>query len=148
MTESAGSPAAEHPARAASQRSMAAVGARDRAGWLALWAEDGCVEDPVGPSWLDPTGQGHRGHEAIGAFFDTTIATLDSIRFEITDSFAAGSEVANVGTIHLGLPGGTTGRCEGVFVYGVNDAGLLVSLRAFWETDRMTATMTSPSDPA
>jgi len=133
----------EHPARAASQRSMAAVKAQDREGWLALWADDGCVEDPVGPSWLDPTGEGHRGKEAIGAFFDTTIATLEGIRFEITDSFAAGSEVANVGTIHLSLPGGTTGRCEGVFVYKVNEEGLLVSLRAFWEVDRMTATMTT-----
>jgi ketosteroid isomerase-like protein len=78
---------------------MAMVKAQDRDRWLALWAADGCVEDPVGPSWLDPTGAGHRGREAIGAFFDTTIATLEGIRFEITDSFAAGSEVANVGTI-------------------------------------------------
>jgi steroid Delta-isomerase len=128
-------------ARAASQASMAAVGARDKDAWLALWADDGCVEDPVGPSWLDPEGDGHRGKEAIGAFWDTTIATLDSIRFEIVDSFLAGSEVANVGTIHLGLPGGGSARCEGVFVYRVDDAGRLVSLRAFWEVDRMTATM-------
>lgn len=132
-----------HPARAASQKSMAMVKAKDRAGWLALWAEDGCVEDPVGVSWLDPTGDGHRGKEAIGRFFDTTIATLDDVVFDITDSFAAGSEVANVGTIHLHLPGGTVGRCEGVFVYRVDEAGLLVSLRAFWETDRMMATMQS-----
>lgn len=133
----------EHPARAASQRSMAAVMAKDKDGWLDLWAEDGCVEDPVGPSWLDPTGQGHRGKAAIAAFFDTTIATVESVRFDIVDSFAAGSEVANVGTIHLSLPGGTTARCEGVFVYRVADDGRLVSLRAFWEVDRMTATMTS-----
>lgn len=134
----------EHPARAASHRSMAAVKAKDRAGWLALWAEDGCVEDPVGVSWLDPTGAGHRGKEAIGRFFDATIATLEGLRFEIVDSFAAGNEVANVGTIHLHLPGGATGRCEGVFVYRVDDDGLLVSLRAFWEIERMTATMSSP----
>ncbi len=122
---------------------MAAVMAQDREGWLALWSEDGCVEDPVGPSWLDPTGQGHRGRAAIGAFYDTTIATLEWIRFEITDSFAAGDEVANVGTIHLSLPGGASGRCEGVFVYRVGADGLLLSLRAFWEVDRMTATMTT-----
>ena len=131
----------EHPARAASQRSMAAVKAQDRAAWLALFADDAVVEDPVGPSWLDPTGEGHRGKEAIGRFFDTTIATLEGVRFEIVDSFAAGDEVANVGTIHLHFPGGGVGRCEGVFVYRVDDDGLLVSLRAFWEVDRMTATM-------
>lgn len=130
-----------HPARVASHASMAAVTAQDRTAWLALWSPDGCIEDPVGPSWLDPSGQGHRGHAAIGAFFDATIATLDAIRFEVVDSFAAGDEVANVGTIHLSLTGGATGRCEGVFVYGVDAAGLLLSLRAFWEVDRMTGTM-------
>src|SRR3712207_8384641 len=57
--------------------------------------------DPVGPSFLDPTGQGHRGKEAIGAFFDANIGPLDEVVFDIVDSFAAGSEVANVGTIHL-----------------------------------------------
>lgn len=132
-----------HPARAASQKSMACVKAKDREGWLALWAEDGCVEDPVGPSFLDPTGQGHRGKEAIGAFFDANIGPLDDVVFEITDSFAAGDEVANVGTIHLHFPGGGVGRCEGVFVYRVDAEGKLVSLRAFWETERMMATMTS-----
>lgn len=121
---------------------MAAVVARDRAAWLALFADDAVVEDPVGPSWLDPTGKGHRGHEAIARFYDNTIATLEDVRFEIVDSFAAGDEVANVGTIHLHLPGGTSGRCEGVFVYRVDGSGRLVSLRAFWEVDRMAATMT------
>lgn len=138
MTQTVGS---QHPARAASQRSMAAVMAQDRDAWLALWSEDGCVEDPVGPSWLDPEGKGHRGKAAIAAFYDTTIGTLDAIRFELTESFACGNEVANVGTIHLSIPGGTTARCEGVFVYRVDHAGKLVSLRAFWEIDRMTATM-------
>ncbi len=130
-------------ARQVSQASMAAVGARDKQAWLALWRDDGCVEDPVGPSWLDPDGRGHRGKEAIGAFWDTTIATLESIRFEISDSFLAGSEVANVGTIHLGMPGGSTARCEGVFVYRVDDQDRLVSLRAFWEVDRMMTTVTA-----
>ncbi len=134
----------EHPARAASKRSMAAVGAKDRAAWLALFAPDGCVEDPVGPSAFDPTGQGHRGREAIGAFYDATIAGLDSVAFDIVDSFAAGQEVANVGTITMTFPGGGTARCEGVFVYRVNDEGQLVSLRAFWEMDRLLATMSQP----
>ena len=133
----------EHPARLASQRSIAAVQAKDKAAWLALFAEDGVVQDPVGKSFLDETGEGHRGHEAIGAFFDNNIAPVEQIRFELHDSFAAGDEVANVATIHMTLPGGTTSRCEGVFVYRVRDDGKLVSLRAFWEVDRMMATMTS-----
>jgi len=39
-------------------------------------------------------------------------------------------------------PGGATSQCEGVFVYRVRDDGKLVSLRAFWEVDRMMATLT------
>jgi ketosteroid isomerase-like protein len=119
----------EHPARLASQRSIAAVQAKDREAWLALFADDAVVEDPVGPSFLDEIGKGHRGHDAI--------------RFELHDSFAAGSEVANVATIHMTLAGGATTRCEGVFVYRVREDGKLVSLRAFWEVDRMMATLTA-----
>jgi ketosteroid isomerase-like protein len=137
--------AAEHPARLASQRSIAAVQAKDKNAWLSLFADDAVVEDPVGVSFLDESGQGHRGLEAIGAFFDNNIAPVDAIRFELHDSFAAGNEVANVATIHMSLPGGTTSRCEGVFVYRVRDDGKLVSLRAFWEIDRMMATMTTPA---
>ena len=133
----------EHPARLASQRSIAAVQAKDKDGWLSLFAEDAVVQDPVGKSFLDETGEGHRGHEAIGAFFDANIAPVESIRFDLHDSFAAGDEVANVATIHMTLPGGATSRCEGVFVYRVRDDGKLVSLRAFWEVERMLATMSS-----
>ena len=134
----------EHPARLASQRSIAAVQAKDKDGWLALFAEDAVVQDPVGKSFLDESGEGHRGHEAIGAFFDGNIAPVEEIRFELHDSFAAGDEVANVATIHMTLPGGATSRCEGVFVYRVREDGKLVSLRAFWEVDRMMATLTGP----
>ena len=133
----------EHPARVAAQRSMQTAMAKDRAAWLALYAADACIEDPVGPSWIDPTGQGHRGKDALAAFYDATIATTESLRFEIVDSFAAGSEVANVGTIHITVAGGAVLRCEGVFVYAVDDDGLIRSMRAFWETDRMMATMSA-----
>ena len=133
----------EHPARLASQRSIAAVQAKDKAAWLSLFAEDAVVQDPVGKSFLDESGEGHRGHDAIGAFFDGNIAPVEQIRFELHDSFAAGDEVANVATIHITLPGGATSKCEGVFVYRLDEDGKLLSLRAYWETDRMLATMTS-----
>ena len=100
--------ATEHPARLASQRSAAAVQAKDKDAWLALFADDAVVQDPVGKSFLDESGEGHRGHDAIGAFFDNNIAPVETISFELHDSFAAGDEVANVATIHMMLPGGAT----------------------------------------
>jgi ketosteroid isomerase-like protein len=133
-------------AREMSKRSMAAVKARDKDAWLALWADDGWVEDPIGESFIDPTGLGHHGPEGRAAFWDSNIGSVESIRFEMKDSFACGSEVANVATIHITLPGGATTRCEGVFVYRVDDAGKLKSLRAYWELDRMMATMSDGSD--
>jgi ketosteroid isomerase-like protein len=131
-----------HPARLASQKSIAAVQAKDREAWLALWAEDGCVEDPVGVSFIDPTGEGFRGPERRAQFWDNNIGSTDAIVFELHDSFAAGNEVANVATIHITVGGNTKTKCEGVFVYRVDDDGKLLSLRAFWETDRMMATLT------
>ena len=134
----------EHPARTMAQRSMAAVGAHDKEGWLALWAAEGWVEDPVGVSFLDPTGRGHHGPEARAAFWDAHIGSTASIRFELSASFATGHEVCNVATIHITLPGGANTRCEGVFVYRINEQGQLMSLRAFWEMDAMLATLTQP----
>jgi steroid delta-isomerase len=131
----------DHPARAASRRSMSAVcrGAKDE--WLALFAPDAVIEDPIGPSPLDPTGLGHHGTEAISAFWDKTIALAERFQFAIDDSFAAGDEVANVGTITAFLPGGMRVDTEGVFSYRVGADGLITALRAFWEVDRAMATL-------
>jgi steroid delta-isomerase len=109
--------------------------------WLALFAEDAVVEDPVGKSMFDPTGNGHHGRIAISAFWDLTIGNAERFEFDIRDSFAAGNEVANVGTITAFLPGGSAVDTEGVFTYRVNDDGLIVALRAFWETERAMATL-------
>jgi len=130
----------EHPARAVSKKSIAAVKAKRKEDWLALFAPDGVIQDPVGKSPIDPSGEGHRGTAAISKFWDAQIAPND-IHFEVRESYAAGSECANVGTISIGMPNGMRARCDGVFVYRVNDAGQLVSLRAFWEFERMLATI-------
>jgi steroid delta-isomerase len=124
----------EHPARTAAQRSMAAVEAGDRDAWLALFAPDAVVEDPIGPSMFDPDGRGHHGAEAIAAFYDTVIGP-NQVRFAIRDSYACGAEVANVGTITTTLPDGSRAIVEGVYTYRVGDDGRVLALRAFWEAD-------------
>ena len=126
----------EHPARAAAQRSMDCVHAKKREDWLANFAEDACIEDPIGQSPLDPSGQGHRGSQAIAAFWDRVIAP-NRVMFNVARSYACGNECANVGTITTLLPNGATGIVDGVFTYRVNDAGKLVSLRAHWELGNM-----------
>ncbi|MDP3714374.1 MAG: nuclear transport factor 2 family protein [Mycobacteriales bacterium] len=132
----------EHPARAAALASRAAVEAKDKAAWLALWAEDGVIQDPVGVSPLDPTGLGHRGAAAREAFWESNIAGT-GITFDIRDSHAAGDECANVVSLSLDLGGGASAVCDCVIVYKVDGDGKLLSLRAFWEYERMMATLTT-----
>ncbi|RCW44550.1 ketosteroid isomerase-like protein [Halopolyspora algeriensis] len=135
-----------HPARDAALASVHAVerGAKDE--WVALFAPDAVVEDPVGTSPFDPEGRGHHGREGIAAFWDTAIAQASHIEFHIRDSFAAGHEVANVGFIRTFLPDGSSMDAEGVFVYSVGEDGLLRSMRAFWEFERAMTTM-RPAEP-
>jgi steroid delta-isomerase len=125
-----------HPARDMSVRSMTAVEAGDRDGWLALWAEDGIVEDPIGPSPFDPEGKGHRGLAAIAAFWDNTISVAP-VRLVVRESYATGNECANVATITLSMPDGSRVIVDGVFTYRIDDSGRLAALRAFWEQDNM-----------
>ncbi len=130
----------EHPARAASIKSRAAVMAKRKDDWLALFAPDAVIEDPIGTSPIDPVGDGHRGAAAISAFWDTQIAPT-TIEFEVHHSWACGMECANVLTLTIRLPNGMQARCDGVFTYKVNDEGKLVSLRGHWEFDQMMATI-------
>lgn len=129
-------PFAPHPARDASLASMRAIEAGDRSGWLALFAPDAVVEDPIGPSPFSPDGQGHRGREQIGGFYDSVIGP-NEVRFRIEKSWACGSEVANVGTITTTMADGTVVHTDGVFTYRVDDDGRIVALRAYWELDRL-----------
>ena len=138
---------AEQPAaRAAALASMDAVSQGAKEQWLALFDPDAIVEDPVGTSGFDPDGKGHRGRDAISAFWDTTIANVERFEFVIRDSHAAGDEVANVGTITTYLPGGYRVDTDGVFVYRVGESGLILSMRAFWETERAFATARQVTD--
>jgi len=126
----------EHPARTASKRSMGAVERKAKDEWLALFADDAIIEDPVGVSVLDPEGKGYLGKNEISAFWDRNIGP-NTVRFDIHHSYAAGNEVANTGTITTTLQNGMKATVEETFVYKVNEAGKLVSLRAFWEVDKL-----------
>ena len=131
----------EHPARLASQRSMEVVqkkGENAKERWLALFADDAVIEDPIGPSPFDPERKGHRGKAAIAAFWDMTIANVQ-LKFDIERSYACGNEVANVGTITSTLPDGKAIPVSGVFTYRVDAEGKVVALRAYWEFDKVAS---------
>ena len=125
------------PVHLAGKRSREAAIAHDKEAWLANFADDAVVEDPIGPSHFDPEGKGHRGKAAIAAFYDKAIAPSD-LTFNFEKTFQCGNEEANVGHIVIRAAGYEV-TAEGVFTYRVNDEGKIVALRAYWELDRATA---------
>lgn len=128
----------EHPARRAALLSREYVQTHDRDGWLGLYSEDAIIEDPIGVSMIDPSGEGHRGRAAREAFYDSFIAPAN-ISIEILHSYAAGLECANHIIITIQLPGEEgkiyQQKVHGVFTYEVNEAGELMALRGYWETE-------------
>jgi steroid Delta-isomerase len=132
--------AAEHPARAAANRSRAAVGSKNKEAWLALFDDDALIEDPIGVSPIDPIGKGIRGKANISEFWDQNIAP-NTHTFEVHQSYAAGLEVANHMTLKFLIGTSMQAEVNGVFTYRVNEAGKIIALRGFWELAEMMKTM-------
>jgi ketosteroid isomerase-like protein len=137
-------PDGDQPARRAAQRSMAAVAAGRKDDWLGLFTTDAVVEDPVGPSVLDPEGKGHRGRDGIERFWDEHFSAVNRFNFQVKDSFANGKCCANIVTITMTLAAAATMTVDCVVIYTVNDDGLITSLRGYWEPGRAIATLTTP----
>ena len=111
-----------------------AVG-KDKDKWLSLFAENAVVQDPIGVSPLDPSGEGHKGLEAIEAFYDNVIANGDLI-FEIKESIPCGDECANFAHITNKINGAEI-KTKMIVIYRVNSDNKIVSLRAFWDYQAM-----------
>lgn len=129
-----------HPAVLAGRRSREAVEARDKAAWLANFAANGSVEDPVGPSMFDEEGVGHHGAEQLAAFWDKTIGTTEKIDFVFDKEIICGDEVAYIGKIVTHIAGHVT-EADGVFTYKADADGNLAALRAFWEVEATMKTL-------
>lgn len=128
-----------YPAKLAALKSREYVHAHNKAGWLGLFAEDAIIEDPIGVSYLDPVGLGHRTPAEREAFWDKNIGPAE-IGITIHQSYGAANECANHVTLDLRneVDGQKTHiRIFGVFTYKVNDAGKLVSLRGYWEPENV-----------
>lgn len=121
----------DHPAQRAALRSPQLVKEKNKAAWLELFADDAVIQDPVGPSPLDPSGLGHRGKEAISRFWD--MVNGGNFDYTIHRSFACGDECANWWTGINVLPDGTRFEVPMVTTYKVNAEGKLVSLKAYWD---------------
>lgn len=129
----------QSPALIASQSSWRCVQAHDRDGWLALMADDVVIEDPIGEAPTNPDGTGVRGKEGVGAFYDNNIAANQlTITCEETFPSSSPNEIAHILLLRSNFDNGVTSTVRGVFTYRVNDAGLIASMRGYWNMDTMT----------
>ncbi|KAA8969533.1 ketosteroid isomerase family protein [Mycobacterium sp.] len=126
------------PALAASQASWRCVQAHDRAGWLALMADDVVIEDPIGKSVTNPDGAGVRGKEGVAAFYDNNIAANRlTITCEETFPSSSPDEIAHILVLRSKFDNGVSSTVRGVFTYRVNEAGLITNMRGYWNLDAM-----------
>jgi len=102
----------------------------DKAAFLALWAPDGVLEDPVGTP-------AHQGIEALGAFWDGARELADRIELVPVAVIVTGDEAAMVFEIHAHIGDGGL-LMQAVDVMRVDDDGRLLGVRAYW--DMATAT--------
>jgi steroid delta-isomerase len=127
----------DNPAYQMSLKSRTFVASHDKTGWLGMFAEDGIIEDPIGPSILDPEGRGHSTPEARDTFWDNNIANSD-IEYILHQSYTSHLECANIVTLNVIISLDEkkySQQVNGVFTYSVNEQGKLTSLRGFWEFD-------------
>ncbi len=115
----------------------------DKASWLALYADDAVVCDPVGVSPMDPTGQGHQGKAAIEKFWDTVIGPA-KVEIRVDKRWTSGDYcccVAQVARNDLG--GGKFTECDMLAVYEVNEDGLITRMAAHWCFDDVVAQLSA-----
>ena len=111
-------------------RYIDAYAQNDKAAFLALWAPDGVLEDPVGTP-------AHVGPDAIGAFWDGAREMADHIVLKLDKTVIAGGEAAVIIeiTAHMGESGLVMSAVD---IMRFDHDGLLTSVRAYW--DMSTAT--------
>jgi ketosteroid isomerase-like protein len=113
--------------------SLARAAAKDRAGWLALLADDICIRDPVGGAPYDPDGKGFDGKAEATRLWDTVIGTLHHMKVEVHERYVGGNQAASVFTLTITARAGDAPMAmRGICVHTVNDQGKLAELRTYF----------------
>lgn len=118
----------------AAQQSLAAAGTHDRAGWIGLFTADGRVEDPVGSA-------PHRGHVALGRFYDTFIGPRE-ITFRADTDLVVDTTVIRDVELEIEMAAGVTMQVPTYIRYDLRAEGdglRIASLAAYWELPAMVA---------
>jgi hypothetical protein len=117
---------------AAVERSPRAAAAHDRAGWVGLFTDDGCVEDPVGS-------RPHLGPVHIGRFYDTFIGPRQ-ITFHRDLDIVSGTSVIRDLTLEVMMSADVRMMIPAFLRYDMrsSESGWQIErLRAYWELPTM-----------
>jgi steroid delta-isomerase len=101
------------------------ISAGDREGWLACFADDATLQDPV-------TAPPLTGKEAIAGFWDNVFSLADEVNTDVHHIHVCGDEAAMVFTITTKSAGGGV-RIEAVDIFRVDEDGKIASQRAYWD---------------
>ena len=128
------------PAIAAHKASIATSMAGNKAQWLEVFAEDAVVQDPVGPSPFDPEGNGFKGKQRIAEFWDMMIGP-SNLSIVPHKRIACGDNIVAVNMTVTNDMGEMKSVVEMMVIYEVNDAGKLISLKAYWDLEALMGQM-------
>lgn len=123
----------------AARRSPELANLHDRSGWLALYAEDAIVEDPVGsPPCQRGVFTRPGSKDDLERFYETFIAPC-AIRVEERGDYVVGDCVVRDVVLHVRLTGGGGAAIPAVLQYDLVDRGgklLVKRMRAHWDAGR------------
>lgn len=114
-----------HPARAAVEQHAARWNARDRAAWLELYADEVVFEDPVGKA-------PKVGRSAAEGSWDNSLRPGREWTLVPTRILTGGNE-AVVTMRNEGVVDGVEAVVDSIEVWKVDDRGLVVHVRAFFD---------------
>jgi steroid delta-isomerase len=109
---------------------MRAMSTNDKASYVALFAADATVEDPVGSGV-------HTGHDEIGAFWDMVHGLSESITLVPTGPVRVSGDELAFPMQAVSDIGGTKMVVDIIDVFAVDDDRKITAMRAFWDMAEM-----------
>jgi steroid delta-isomerase len=116
--------------RATVDRYTACFSAADKEAFLANFADDAWIEDPVGTPRRD-------GKQSIGEFWDQSQGMADSVELRRTGPVRVAAGEAAFPMQARPVIGGTTYCVHIVDVMTFDDDGRITTMRAFWDPAEM-----------
>lgn len=117
--------------RAAVEAYLAAIHGRDRSAFLELFTDDVVAWDPY-------PGTRFAGPEGVVQWWDTMIAPMSRIAFDVQDLHVCGDRGVMVWSTTSSFDGGEEIHLKGVDVFTVTDGSKISSLCAYWDPARVT----------